>query len=60
MEGAQQLQSFMKTLDRNGDGKITIDDIQLILQGLGLGSISPRLFDSFDRENFHLEFIFFK
>ncbi|CAF3438883.1 unnamed protein product [Rotaria sp. Silwood1] len=27
----------------NGDGKITIEDIQLLLQGLGLGSVSPHL-----------------
>jgi Ca2+-binding EF-hand superfamily protein len=41
-ENAQQMQSLLKKLDRNGDGKITIDDIQLILQSLGLGSVSPR------------------
>jgi hypothetical protein len=36
------MQSFLKKLDKNGDGKITIEDIQLLLQGLGLGSVSPR------------------
>jgi Ca2+-binding EF-hand superfamily protein len=35
------MQSFLKKLDKNGDGKITIEDIQLLLQGLGLGSVSP-------------------
>ena len=43
-ENAQQLQSLLKSLDKNGDGKITIDDIQLILQGLGLGSVSPSVY----------------
>ncbi|CAF4692358.1 unnamed protein product [Rotaria sp. Silwood1] len=42
-ENAQQLQSLLKALDKNGDGKITIEDIQLLLQGLGLGSVSPHL-----------------
>lgn len=44
VQGAQQLQGLLKSLDKNGDGKITIDDIQLILQGLGLGSVSPRTY----------------
>ncbi|CAF2509867.1 unnamed protein product [Rotaria sp. Silwood2] len=52
-ENAQQLQSFLKALDKNGDGKITIEDIQLLLQGLGLGSVSPHvskaLFKAVDR-----------
>ena len=56
MENAQQMHSLLKKLDRNGDGKITIDDIQLILQGLGLGSVSPRSFLPFlnkqTRKNF--------
>jgi Ca2+-binding EF-hand superfamily protein len=43
-ENAQQLQGLLKSLDKNGDGKITIDDIQLILQGLGLGSVSPCMY----------------
>ena len=43
-ENAQQLQGLLKSLDKNGDGKITIDDIQLILQGLGLGSVSPSVY----------------
>jgi hypothetical protein len=34
------VQGLLKKLDRNGDGKITVDDIQLLLQGLGLGSVS--------------------
>lgn len=44
VESAQQLQGLLKKLDRNGDGKITVDDIQLILQGLGLGSVSTSLY----------------
>ncbi len=43
-ENAQQLQSLLKSLDKNGDGKITVDDIQLILQGLGLGSVSASVY----------------
>ncbi|CAF0712060.1 unnamed protein product [Adineta steineri] len=50
---AQQIQGLLKSLDKNGDGKINIDDIQLILQGLGLGSVSPyiskALFKAVDR-----------
>ena len=42
-ENAQQLQGLLNSLDKNGDGKITVDDIQLILQGLGLGGVSPRM-----------------
>lgn len=44
------MQGFLKSLDKNGDGKITIDDIQLLLQGLGLGSVSTRTY-SFKRSN---------
>jgi Ca2+-binding EF-hand superfamily protein len=40
-DNVQQMQGLLKKLDKNGDGKITIDDIQLLLQGLGLGSVSP-------------------
>lgn len=50
---AQQLQGFLKKLDRNGDGKVTIEDIELLLQGLGLGSVSGNvskaLFKAVDR-----------
>ncbi|CAF2108997.1 unnamed protein product [Rotaria magnacalcarata] len=42
-ENAQNLQGLLKKLDKNGDGKITIEDIQLLLQGLGLGSVSPHI-----------------
>ncbi|CAF0993204.1 unnamed protein product [Adineta ricciae] len=52
-QNIQQVQGLLKKLDRNGDGKITIDDIQLILQGLGLGSVSTNvskaLFKAVDR-----------
>jgi hypothetical protein len=36
------MSNMLKKLDKNGDGKITIEDIDLILQGLGLASVSPR------------------
>jgi Ca2+-binding EF-hand superfamily protein len=36
------MQGLLKSLDKNGDGKITVDDIQLVLEGLGLGSVSSR------------------
>ena len=42
MDSAQQMHSMLKKLDRNGDGKVTVDDIQSIFEGLGLGSVSPR------------------
>ena len=48
MESAQQMQGLLKSLDKNGDGKITVDDIQVLLQGLGLGGVSPRAYRSFE------------
>lgn len=39
-QNVQQMQGLLKSFDKNGDGKITIEDMQLILQGLGLGSVS--------------------
>lgn len=50
LDSAQQMQSLLKQLDRNGDGKITVEDIQLILNSLGLGAVSPR---SFSLDTFH-------
>ena len=33
--------ALYKQFDKNGDGKITSEDIELYLQELGLGSVSP-------------------
>lgn len=35
------MQSFFETLDKNGDGKSTINDMQVLFQRLGFDSISP-------------------
>lgn len=33
--------AMYKKFDRNGDGKITAEDIQIYLQELGVGGVSP-------------------
>ena len=40
-ENAQKMHAMYKQFDKNGDGKITADDIQIYLQELGLGAVSP-------------------
>jgi hypothetical protein len=40
----QRIHSLLKNLNRNGDDKITIDGIQLLLQGLGLTLDNSRTF----------------
>ncbi|CAF1115176.1 unnamed protein product [Didymodactylos carnosus] len=38
-----QFYSLFKTFDKNGDGKITKEDIELYLRGMGIGFVSPYL-----------------
>jgi Ca2+-binding EF-hand superfamily protein len=33
--------ALYKQFDKNGDGKITVEDIQIYLQEIGLGAVSP-------------------
>ncbi len=33
--------ALYKKFDKNGDGKITVEDIQIYLQEIGLGAVSP-------------------
>jgi Ca2+-binding EF-hand superfamily protein len=40
-ENAQKMHAMYKQFDKNGDGKITSEDIQIYLQELGLGAVSP-------------------
>ncbi|CAF5182073.1 unnamed protein product, partial [Rotaria sp. Silwood1] len=40
-QNAQKMYALYKQFDRNGDGKITADDIQMYLQQAGLGAASP-------------------
>ncbi|CAF1172650.1 unnamed protein product [Rotaria sordida] len=39
----KKMYGLYKQFDRNGDGKITADDIQIYLQEVGLGAASPYL-----------------
>jgi len=43
----QRIHSLLKNLNRNSDGKITIDGIQLFLRGLGLTLDNSRTFQEF-------------
>ncbi len=38
------MHALYKQFDKNGDGKITSEDIQIYLQEIGLGSVSPCLY----------------
>jgi len=42
-ENAQKMYAIYKQFDKNGDGKITAEDIQIYLQEMGLGFVSPYL-----------------
>ena len=51
----------MKSMDKNGDGKITVEDVEILLKELGLGFVSKHLaraiFDLVDtNHNGELEF----
>jgi hypothetical protein len=35
------MHALYKQLDKNGDGKITAEDIEIYLQEMGLGFVSP-------------------
>lgn len=41
VENAQKMYEMYKKFDRNGDGKIAADDIEVILKEAGLGVASP-------------------
>lgn len=43
-ENAQQMYAMYKQFDKNGDGKITADDIEIFLQQMGLGGVSPCMY----------------
>ncbi|UJR22261.1 hypothetical protein I4U23_025322 [Adineta vaga] len=40
-DNAQKMYALYKQFDKNGDGKITAEDIQIYLQEMGLGAVSP-------------------
>jgi len=42
-QNAQKMYEMYKQFDKNGDGKITADDIEIYLQEIGLGAVSPFL-----------------
>ncbi|CAF1000429.1 unnamed protein product [Adineta steineri] len=41
VQNAQKMYAVYKQFDKNGDGKITVEDIELYLQEMGLGFVSP-------------------
>ena len=40
-QNAQKMYAMYKQFDKNGDGKITAEDIEIYLQEIGLGAVSP-------------------
>jgi Ca2+-binding EF-hand superfamily protein len=40
-QNAQKMYALYKQFDKNGDGKITSEDIEIYLQEMGLGFVSP-------------------
>ncbi|CAF0952004.1 unnamed protein product [Didymodactylos carnosus] len=42
-KNVQQMHQLYKSFDKNGDGKVTAEDLQMILTQIGLGSVSPYL-----------------
>ncbi|CAF3932305.1 unnamed protein product [Rotaria sp. Silwood1] len=42
-QNAQKMYGLYKQFDKNGDGKITAEDIEIYLQEMGLGFVSPYL-----------------
>lgn len=42
-QNAQKMYALYKQFDKNGDGKITAEDIEIYLQEIGLGAVSPCL-----------------
>ncbi|CAF3332493.1 unnamed protein product [Rotaria socialis] len=42
-QNAQKMYALYQQFDKNGDGKITVEDIQIYLQEMGLGFVSPYL-----------------
>ncbi|CAF1298414.1 unnamed protein product [Didymodactylos carnosus] len=43
LSNAKQMYQLYKTFDKNGDGKITVEDVQLLLQEIGFGFVSKHL-----------------
>ncbi|UJR26853.1 hypothetical protein I4U23_008165 [Adineta vaga] len=42
-QNAQKMYALYKQFDKNGDGKITVEDIEIYLKETGLGFVSPYL-----------------
>ena len=40
-QNAQKMHAMYKQFDKNGDGKITAEDVEILLKELGLGQVSP-------------------
>jgi Ca2+-binding EF-hand superfamily protein len=38
------MHAMYKQFDKNGDGKITVEDIEIYLQEMGLGFVTPCMY----------------
>ncbi|CAM4803848.1 unnamed protein product [Rotaria magnacalcarata] len=43
LQNAKQIFQMYKSLDKNGDGKITVEDVEILLKEIGLGFVSKHL-----------------
>jgi Ca2+-binding EF-hand superfamily protein len=48
------MHAMYKQFDKNGDGKITTEDIEIYLQEMGLGFVSPCKYSFFNSINFNI------
>ncbi|CAF1003148.1 unnamed protein product [Rotaria sp. Silwood1] len=43
LNNVKQIYQMYKSLDKNGDGKITVEDVEILLKEMGLGFVSKHL-----------------
>ncbi|CAF2611038.1 unnamed protein product [Rotaria sp. Silwood2] len=43
VNNVKQIYQMYKSLDKNGDGKITVEDVEILLKEMGLGFVSKHL-----------------
>ncbi|CAF1399158.1 unnamed protein product [Adineta steineri] len=43
ISNVKQIYKMYKSMDKNGDGKITVEDVEIILKEMGLGFVSKHL-----------------
>ena len=57
-QNAQKMYAIYKQFDKNGDGKITVEDIQIYLRELGLGFVSPCRYLQLITLDFYFSYLF--